>query len=56
MKEFNAFIREFTENVRKKYRGSARGTPCDDLYALGKIQRIALEHVANRHRTHRRAG
>ena len=56
MKEFNTFIRECTEDVRKEYRELARGTPCDDLYALGKIQRIALEHVANRYRVHRRAG
>ena len=50
MKEFNAFIREFTEDVRKEYRDLARVTPPSDSYALGKIQRIALEHVANRYR------
>lgn len=27
MKEFNAFIREFTEDVRKEYRSLARGIP-----------------------------
>lgn len=47
MKEFNAFIRE---DVRKEYRDLARGTPPSDVYTLGKIQRIALEHVANRDR------
>ena len=50
MKEFNAFIREFTEDVRKEYRNLARGTPPSDLYTLGKIQRIALEHVVSRYR------
>ena len=50
MEEFNTFIREFTEDVRKEYRDLARGAPPSDLYTLGKIQRIALEHVANRHR------
>lgn len=56
MKEFNSFIREFTEDVRKEYRNLARGTPCDDLYELGKIQKMALEHVADRYRAHRKAG
>ena len=55
MKEFNAFIREFTEDVRKEYRDLARGAPPSDLYTLGKIQRIILEHVANRYKT-KRAG
>lgn len=56
MKEFNTFIREFTEDVRKEYRNLARGTPCDDVYTLGKIQRIALERVADRYKGHRKAG
>ena len=51
MKEFNTFIREFTGDARKEYMELARG-----MYALGKIQRIALEHVANRYRAHRKAG
>lgn len=51
MKEFNTFIREFTEDVRREYRELARGTPCDDMYTLGKIQKIALEHVAKKYKS-----
>ncbi|MDY4474595.1 hypothetical protein [Mitsuokella sp.] len=53
MKEFNTFIREFTEDVRKEYKNLARGTPPSDLYTLGKIQKIALEHVAKKYKSQR---
>ena len=45
-KEFNDFITEFTDDVTAEYRRLARGTPKNNRFLLGKIQREAVKAVA----------
>lgn len=55
-KEFKDFITEFIEDVTAEYRRLARGTPKNDKYELGLIQRKAMEAVAKQYnpRDHRK--
>ena len=45
-REFNDFLQEFTEDVTQEYRRLARGTPSNNRYLPGKIQRKAVGIVA----------
>ena len=45
-KEFNDFLQEFTDDVTAEYRRLARGTPKNNGFLLGKIQREAVKAVA----------
>ena len=45
-KEFTDFITEFTEDVISEYRELARGTPKNNRFLLGKIQREAAKIIA----------
>ena len=48
-KEFTDFIAEFTEDVTAEYRRLARGTPKNNRFLLGKIQREAVKIIAKQY-------